>query len=61
MVYYDVIPLLTLLSSCLSLLFNVIGKLYRYRDHDVKTFSDRFSNKNDEPISDVSLEEKHEK
>ena len=59
--YYDVIPLLTLSSSCLSLLFNIIGKLYRYRDHDGKTFSDKFSDKNDKPISDaVSLEEKQE-
>src|SRR6266542_1046459 len=38
-VFYDVIPLLTLSSSCLSLLVNIIGKLYRYRDHDGKTFS----------------------
>ena len=53
MVYYDVIPLLTLSSSCLNLLCNIIEKLYRFSDHDSKLFSDK-DDKNDKSILDAA-------
>ena len=65
MVFYDVIPLLTLSSSCLSLLVNIIGKLYRYRDHDGKTFSKSSDNYNDlvdnDRVSDTMFVDEKEK
>ena len=51
MVHYDAIPLLTLLSSCLSLIINIIGRLYRFRDHDSKTLSENHDNDHDVHIN----------
>src|SRR6266542_817809 len=58
-VFYDVIPLLTLSSSCLSLLVNIIGKLYRYRDHDGKTFSSFYNGLGNDDKKPEINEDKH--
>ena len=57
MVYYDVIPLLALLSSCLNLLCNIIGKLYRLGDYDKKMFFGK-KGKDKSVFESAPLEEK---
>ncbi|CAG8457748.1 3633_t:CDS:10 [Funneliformis mosseae] len=57
-VNYDAIPLLTLLSSCLCLLSNIIGRLYRFKDHGRITYggSDNFMDeKSNEKTNDIDM------
>ena len=59
-IFYDVIPLLTLSSSCLSLLVNIIGKLYRFRDYEGKTFSKSLDGGNENNYDLVDDDKKSE-